>query len=210
MKQLASSLFLMFMAALTFSQVETDSIQINQIKEEKLNRIEQWENQVEKARKNGDLSTEMTVMLELASIKMSDFADYSSAYEDLRYLEKLVAINPNEPAVTQIEAQINVLLGWLFKDQNNLEEALYHYEKALLIAKKHNDTEFYKYVSCDRAEVLGRMGKKEEAIKHFRRLEKEAIVSKDSMFQNRIYEVMASFYMEENEIDSSLFYSKKV
>lgn len=209
MKQLATSLFLMFTITLTFSQAEFDSIQLTQIKEEKLNRIEQWENQVERARKNGDLSTEMTVMLELASIKMGDFADYSSAYEDLRYLEKLVANNPNEPAVTQIEAQLNNLLGWILTDQNNLEEALYHYEKSLLIAKKHNDTEFYKYVSCDRAELLGRMGRREEALKHFRRLEKEAIDSKDSIFQKRVYEFMASFYMLENEIDSSLFYAKK-
>ena len=209
MKQLVSSFLLMFTITLTFSQVEHDSIHINQIKEEKLNRIQQWENQVERARKNGDLSTEMTVMMELASIKMADFADFSSAYEDLRYLEKLVANNPNEPAVIQIEAQLNNLLGWILTDQNNLEEALYHYEKSLLVAKKHNDTEFYKNISCDRAELLVRMGKKAEAFKHFRRMEKEAIDSKDSVFQNRVYEFMASSYMLENEIDSSLFYAKK-
>lgn len=209
MKQLASSFLLMFTITLTFSQVEYDSIQLNQIKEEKLNRIEQWENQVERARKNGDLSTEMTVMMELASFRMSDFADYSTAYEELRYLEKLVANNPNEPAVIQIEAKLNCDLGWVLRDQNNLEEALNYFDKGLLIAKKYNEIEFYKYASCDRAELLVRMGRKDDAFNHLRRMEKEAIVSSDSVFQNRVYEVIASIYLLENEIDSSLYYSKK-
>jgi signal transduction histidine kinase/CheY-like chemotaxis protein len=209
MKQIAFSLFLMFTITLTYSQVENDSIQINQIKEEKLNRIVQWENQIEKARKNGDLSKEMNVMMELASFRMSDFADYSSAYEELRYLEKLVAKNPNEPAVIKIEAKLNCDLGWVLRDQNNFEEALNYFDKGLLIAKKHNEIEFYKYASCDRAELLVRMGRKDDAFNHLRRMEKEAIVSSDSVFRNRVYEVIASIYLNENEIDSSLYYSKK-
>ena len=209
MKQLASSLFLIFTITLSFSQVENDSIQINQIKEDKLNRIVQLENQIEKARKNHNLSTEINVMIKLASFRMSDFADYSSAYEELRYLEKLVAKNPNEPAVKKIEAKLNCDLGWVLREQNKFEEALNYFDKGLLIAKKHNEIEFYKYASCDRAELLVRMGRKDDGLNHLRRMEKEAIVSFDSIFQKRVYEVIASIYLLEKAIDSSLYYSKK-
>lgn len=209
MKQLASSLFLIFTITLSFSQVENDSIQINQIKEDKLNRIVQLENQIEKARKNHNLSTEINVMIKLASFRMSDFADYSSAYEELRYLEKLVAKNPNEPAVIKIEAKLNCDLGWVLREQNKFEEALNYFDKGLLIAKKHNEIEFYKYASCDRAELLVRMGRKDDGLNHLRRMEKEAIVSFDSIFQKRVYEVIASIYLLEKAIDSSLYYSKK-
>lgn len=209
MRKLTLILILVWFTPIALAQGNMDSIRINQIKKEKLYQIEQWENQIESARKNGDLSTEMNVMMELISVELNDFADYSSAYEDMRYLEKLVANNPNEPAIIQIEAQLNVFLGWILNDQDNLEEALYHYEKALMLAKKYNKTEFYKKVSCDRAQLLARIGRREEGVNYLRKLEKEAILSKDSIFRNRFYEVMATFYFNEKKIDSSLFYSKK-
>jgi len=201
-------IFINFSIAINYAQ-EADSISIQKIEKDKLYQIERWEKQIVDARKRSDLYTEMIVLMELIYFKTNDFADNISTYEDLRYLEKLVANNPNQRAIKRIEAPMNLFLGFNLRDQNKLEEALPYFDRAVLIAKEQNQKEFYKDASSLRAELLNLMGKRDEALSHFRRLEKEAKATNDSIFKNRLYETISGFYLYEEQIDSSLFYAKK-
>ena len=201
-------LFIVFCYPL-LGQVENDSTQFQEIHDEKIYKIEQWEKQIKSAQERGDLHTEMLAMMELISFKMNDFGDRTSTYEDLRYLERLVEKNPNERAVKRIEVPLNKLLGYLLMDQSKMEEALVYYKKAIDLSVKYDLYKYYNDASIHHAELQALLGRREEAFDEFRKLEREAIQNKDSLIQNRVYESMSGVYLSEENIDSALYYAKK-
>lgn len=171
--------------------------------------IERFEKLIEEAKKKGNLNFEMLVLMDLINYKLRDLGDIASSYEDMRYLETLVNKNPNEKAVREVEKTLYLAMGSTLQDTRNFDEALIYYDKAVATAEKNGDLDAYNDISCLRAQLLAKLGRRNEAIKIFKSFEKQAIETSNEMFQNRIYSIMSQVYKEEQKLDSALFYAKK-
>ena len=200
--------FLIFSYCAVLGQ-ETTLSEFQKTVEQKAIRTQKWEEQLQWARENGDLYTEMLVLRDLIYFKVNDYGDNITTYRDLLYLDNLVKENPNFRAVKHVEAPLNMFMGCSLRDQNRLEESIPYFENAVAAAKKYKLSEYYKDASCHLAEALGRVGKGEEALQLFRKLEKEAQETQNDTLLTRTYEVLSSFYSNEKKLDSSLYYAQK-
>lgn len=174
-------------------------------------KIDNWEKQLESARVRGDLYTELIILHNLIKEKIVSFGDNSSAYELAIYLEDLIKENPNNRAVKFIEADINMLLGMLLRDQLRYTESLGYFEKATQLSKRDSLFEIYRDCSNHIGEILSFLNENNKALSHFNKLEKEGLpMEGDHMeFLTRVYQFKAEHYLRNNNLDSTLYYAKK-
>ena len=78
----ALTFFFIFNYFILFSQEQTPE----ELKSEKLYKIERWESQLEAARERGDVYTEMIILKDLVYFKVNDFGDNTSWKVNARYL----------------------------------------------------------------------------------------------------------------------------
>lgn len=187
-------------------QTSYDSLHVS---EQKQVAIELMEKRLDDARNQGALNTEMLILMKIISFKMNVFGDGTTTYEDLIYLEKLVNDNPDVRAVKEVEAPLNMFMGYTLRDQSKPEESLSYLKKASSLAKKNDQKQCYWDASCHTATVLGKLGRIDEALYLFNQLEHEAQMANDSLLRNRVYEVKAGFYVDLEQVDSALFYAQK-
>ncbi|MEM1283268.1 MAG: ATP-binding protein [Bacteroidota bacterium] len=191
-----------------FSQGQTSYDSLNE-SEKKLRAIELIEKRLDDARQQNALNTQMIILMELISFKYNDFGDRASTYEDLISLEQLVDENPDVTAVKEIEAPLNMYMGFILRDQLKTEESLLYLKKASNMARENDQREVYGDANCHAAKVLGRLGRVDEALALFSALKSEALTSSDSLLENRVYEGIAKFYIEQGQLDSALVYAQK-
>ena len=206
-------IFIYFSVAINYAQ-EVDSISLQKIKDEQVLAIERWEAQLKSARERQDLYTEMLILPRLIQSKIADFGDNTSAYENIIHLKKLIEDNPNSRALKFIEADFNMLMGMLLRDQFKLDESLDHFKKATVFSKRDGNFEIYRDASNHVGEILSMQGKNEEAIIYFNKLEKTGVPSEfedadEMVYLTRVYQFKAEHFLRNDELDSTLYYARK-
>ena len=136
-----------------------DSITIYNEANAKLDSIDKWQQQVETARQNKDVDTEILGLYKILDTKVFDFINNSYRYdefEEVAILEALLEQYPNYTAAKKIKAGFYYLLGNYFVDiqvaKNSIEgiqddvllkKGIKNFEKAQEVVLENKDWYMY-------------------------------------------------------------------
>ncbi|WP_055392187.1 ATP-binding protein [Flagellimonas eckloniae] len=186
-------------------------------REARLKVVKKWEAQIDSARKVGDIVTEITLLPRVIDNRMWDYGDYSGAYEMAVHLEELVTKNPDFEVVRQVEARLNSSLGELLKQQQRYKESLEYLEKAVTYSRRDSIFYIYRDASTGVGELYSLIGANDQAVIYFKKCEKEGLPFRcddrfyclEEEYYNQLYRFIAEHHFRNNELDSTIFYSKK-
>ena len=193
----------------SLAQSSLDTIQYNKVREQKLNQIIHWEEQIEIAKKEKDVYSQAVNTIDLISFKKNNFGSNFEVYKEALHVEKLIEDHNYIDSINILKPKLYFLLGQLLRDQNRLDESILYYKQCIEIAKENNDDEYRNNAKTMLIYVYDINDEDEKALDLFKEIEKEAIETKNYKLESKINEVIAHLYLSKKDYENAFKHIRK-
>lgn len=177
-------------------------LQLKEVQNKETESLEYWLGVAEDQK---DVSDQMRFLLKLGEYYYSPIGNRAKAYDLAVRLEKLTDEHPNDKAIPEVETRLSLLLGKLNNDLEEYMIGLNHFLEARNLSTTYNQTTLHASANNHIAETYSFLGRNKEAMRLFNSL----VAQNNPEFSALVMGHLASHYMRNNQLDSTLYYARK-